>query len=57
MGVKLIERLCSICNQCILVCPVDAIRGWEFPEVDSEKCNDCNRCIIYCPNQAMVKEG
>ncbi len=57
MGVKVIEELCSICNQCILVCPANAIKGWEFPEIDYEKCNECNRCVIYCPNQAMVKEG
>jgi Fe-S-cluster-containing hydrogenase component 2 len=57
MGVKFIEKRCSICNQCILVCPADAIKGWEFPVIDYEKCTECSRCVIYCPTQAMVKES
>jgi NAD-dependent dihydropyrimidine dehydrogenase PreA subunit len=56
MAVKLIEELCSICSQCILVCNDDAIKGWEFPVIDHEKCTECYRCVLYCPTQAMVKE-
>ena len=59
MPVKLIEEKCTICSQCVVVCPEEAIRGWEFPVIDNEKCTDCKRCIIYCPTEAMimVKEG
>ena len=54
MTVKLIEELCTICSQCIVVCPEDAIKGWEFPIIDYDKCTDCKRCIIFCPTGAMV---
>jgi Fe-S-cluster-containing hydrogenase component 2 len=57
MSVKFIEELCSICNQCIVVCPEEAIKGWEFPVVDKEKCNECKSCVVYCPTQAMVWEA
>lgn len=57
MSVKFYEELCSICNQCILVCKEEAIKGWEFPVIDYDTCNKCYRCVVYCPTQAMVKEA
>jgi len=48
--------LCTICGQCIVACPEDAIKGTGFPEVDKEKCNSCGRCIDYCPCDALEQE-
>jgi Pyruvate/2-oxoacid:ferredoxin oxidoreductase delta subunit len=56
MSVKFIEEKCTICSQCIVVCPEEAIKGWEFPVIDREKCNDCKRCVVYCPTCALVWE-
>jgi len=53
------EELCTICSQCIMVCPEEAITGWGFPKVDQEKCTDCGRCLDYCPTDALeiIEEG
>jgi len=52
------EERCTICSQCILVCPEEAIKGWEFPKIDQEQCSGCLKCIDYCPTDALeeVKE-
>jgi NAD-dependent dihydropyrimidine dehydrogenase PreA subunit len=47
------EERCTICSQCILVCPEEAIKGWQFPEIDQERCTGCLKCIDYCPTDAL----
>jgi NAD-dependent dihydropyrimidine dehydrogenase PreA subunit len=59
MTYKINSELCSICSQCIVVCPEDAILGpekGEFPVIDQAKCTECARCVDYCPTDAVEVE-
>lgn len=49
------DELCTICGQCKMICPKEAIDGWQFPKIIYEKCTDCLKCIDYCPADAMEK--
>lgn len=54
---KIDSSLCDICGTCAGVCPVDAIRIFEFKvEIDNEKCIDCKNCLIICPAEAIKEE-
>ena len=50
------DEVCTICGQCKVVCPEDAIEGWQFPKINQEKCTECLRCIDYCPTDALVRK-
>jgi Fe-S-cluster-containing hydrogenase component 2 len=50
------EELCTICGQCVVVCPEEAIQGKGFPGFDKEKCSGCGRCVEYCPCDAIKLE-
>ncbi len=51
------ETKCAVCGECRLVCPVDAINGWDKIQIDRELCTECYDCVDYCPADAMeVKE-
>ncbi len=43
---------CGGCNQCVSVCPVEAISAEDVKVADSEKCIDCYACVRICPNNA-----
>jgi uncharacterized protein len=49
------EDKCTLCHDCLNVCPVGAI---TFPEdvytVDKEKCWRCGRCARVCPVEAIT---
>ena len=56
------KRLCSGCNACKAICPVNAIKmvedeeGFLYPIVDKEKCIKCNLCERICPILAKKAE-
>jgi uncharacterized Fe-S center protein len=51
------ESKCAVCGECRLLCPVDAINGWDKIQIDRELCTECYDCVDYCPADAMeVKE-
>lgn len=47
--------ICTGCEACSNICPVDAIcmkpdrKGFLRPSVDSEACIACGRCVTVCP--------
>jgi Fe-S-cluster-containing hydrogenase component 2 len=45
---------CTGCTQCLLICPVAAIRreGLKCVLIDSE-CVRCGRCLDACPTEAV----
>jgi len=49
---------CISCNQCIEVCPVDAL-SWQDDgtlSLDEEMCLGCGVCVRNCPTSALVME-
>ena len=47
---------CNDCEECILVCPNNAINFVDDRlVVDKMKCKQCNICISVCPVSAIKK--
>ena len=53
--VTLPER-CTVCGECLEICPTDAIFINEEGLIDTDKtkCIKCCACVKYCPNEARV---
>ena len=52
--------LCSLCEQCIPLCPYGARRRDEDEDkivVDELMCQGCGSCATICPNSASVLRG
>ncbi|MFW6018329.1 MAG: NADH-ubiquinone oxidoreductase-F iron-sulfur binding region domain-containing protein, partial [Halapricum sp.] len=52
---KIAAAECVGCQQCLNVCPVDAIDGeqGETHEIDPETCIGCGQCVEACPIDAI----
>ena len=50
---------CSGCNQCVSICPEQAIAGDHglIHVVDNETCTRCGACFSVCPEDALMKAG
>lgn len=47
-------KLCTGCQKCVAVCPMDAIEMQNHKAVIiSEKCTNCRVCITSCPVSAI----
>lgn len=46
----------SACQRCAEICPEQAIRIDELPEIDGEKCKNCLACMQVCPVDAVRGE-
>lgn len=56
-SVKLIDENCIGCNQCMIKCPVQAIRLKNSKAVIyADKCIDCGECIKSCQYKAHVAQ-
>lgn len=50
------KGLCTGCNACFNICPVNSIEmkedelGFSYPSVDYDKCIKCKKCIKTCPS-------
>ena len=55
MAIVVIEKKCSGCALCVLICPQDAMRlpPSFIVDVDKDKCNDCRECLGFCPVDAL----
>ncbi|UCE27161.1 MAG: DUF362 domain-containing protein [Candidatus Coatesbacteria bacterium] len=49
------EGICVECDQCVEVCPVDALDG--FPSVNYDLCIRCYCCREVCPEAAIKLRG
>ena len=49
------RELCTGCAACSNICMHNAItmtedwKGFQYPQIDSQKCVDCNLCQTICP--------
>jgi hypothetical protein len=45
---------CTLCQTCVRICPVDAIREEDgCIVIDHDRCWRCGRCITCCPEHAL----
>ncbi|WP_027185052.1 4Fe-4S binding protein [Desulfovibrio inopinatus] len=49
---ELDTTLCSLCGDCVVMCPTGAITIGESVETNAEKCIACCACVKKCPTQA-----
>ncbi|MCD4655023.1 DUF362 domain-containing protein [bacterium] len=48
------EEQCTGCGQCVLICPVDAIKVVDGTALfDHDKCIGCSECLACCPVNAI----
>ncbi|WP_083816865.1 4Fe-4S binding protein [Flexistipes sinusarabici] len=45
------EDLCTLCGECVIACPLDAID--EEIIIDFTKCDYCGKCVDTCPENAI----
>jgi len=52
------ENLCTGCNICAIVCPVDAIEKNEneVAQVNEDLCKGCGICAAHCPERAITMQ-
>ncbi len=58
--VRVNERLCTACGQCVEICPYGARvlePGAHTAEVIEVLCQGCGACIVACPNKATQRQG
>ncbi len=45
--------LCTLCGECVEVCPAGVIEIDEQVQMDVESCTFCCACIKNCPEEAV----
>ena len=56
-AVHIIKEKCIGCEQCVIVCPFEALYMKEgIVEVEAEKCKECRKCLPVCPTDALFLE-
>ncbi|MDN3513813.1 MAG: 4Fe-4S dicluster domain-containing protein [Candidatus Brocadia sp.] len=54
MGIVVNKTECVGCEECLHVCPVEAIiMKDEKAEIVQHRCDQCERCIPVCPVKAI----
>ncbi len=48
-----VEQDCTLCGQCIQVCPTGAIREGSGLEIDTSECTMCMVCPTSCPTAGL----
>ncbi|MCM8777523.1 MAG: electron transfer flavoprotein subunit alpha [Candidatus Omnitrophica bacterium] len=56
MAIRIIYEKCTLCRQCIDVCPFGAIEIKDDKLFINENCNLCGLCVKTCPEDALIKE-
>ena len=48
------KEKCTGCENCIEICPVDAISIKDKKaSINEEECIECGNCVDECPNEAI----
>ena len=56
-AVQILKEKCIGCEQCVIVCPFEALYMEEGKvEVYPEKCKECRKCLPVCPTEALFLE-
>jgi pyruvate formate lyase activating enzyme len=56
--ILLFKEKCTLCGQCVTVCPAGASRlSAEGSVIDRSKCLGCGQCAEACPNEARKLAG
>ena len=54
---KIDNEECGVCEDCMDVCPEEAIIKKAFKvEINENKCDDCGECVDICPVGAIFDE-
>ncbi len=54
MSSKVNTSLCTGCESCVSVCPVEAISMVSSKaSIEADKCVDCGACVSECPVEAI----
>ena len=53
---KIDNEECGVCEDCIDVCPEEAIKKAFKVEINENKCDDCGECVDICPVGAIYDE-
>lgn len=57
MAVVVDQDVCVGCDNCVSVCPVDAISmNDDKAVIDQELCTECEACVGECPVEAIRVE-
>ncbi len=52
------RKKCTLCGNCIAICPTKAIRlSDEKLTIDRKACKGCGKCVEVCPNEARRLVG
>ena len=53
MAIKIDKSKCTGCQNCVEVCPVNAIKMENEKAVVSDECTECGACVDECPSEAI----
>lgn len=54
MVAKVNMEKCTVCENCVSSCPVEAISmANSKASISSDKCLDCGACVSECPVEAI----
>jgi electron transfer flavoprotein alpha subunit len=53
-NLRISERLCIGCAECVKVCPFGALEMVEELARVNERCTDCGACVESCPVEALI---
>ncbi len=54
MSIKVNETLCTLCGECMRVCPIRAILILDRVYIDKNSCIECGICVNACPLNAIT---